>query len=43
MAPEYAQREYGVILVESEGDGVWNLDIPATERLRGQMRTAAAD
>ena len=40
---EHAEREYGVVLVESEGDGAWTLDLPATENLREQMRTAAAD
>ena len=40
---EYAEREYGVVLVESVGDGVWDLDVPATEHLRGRMRTATAD
>ena len=40
---EHAEREYGVVLVESEGPGAWALDIQATEHLRGQMRTTAAD
>ena len=40
---EHAQHEYGVVLVESEGDGAWTLDLPATENLREQMLTAAAD
>ena len=40
---EHAQHEYGVVLVESEGDGAWTLDHPATENLREQMLAAAAD
>ena len=40
---EHAEREYGVVLVELESDGAWTLDVPATENLREQMRTAAAD
>ena len=40
---EHAEREYGVVLVESEGPGAWALDLQATEQLRGQMRTTAAD
>ena len=40
---EHAQHEYGVVLVESEGDGAWTLDLPATENLREQMLAAAAD
>ena len=43
VTPEHAKREYGVVLAESEGDGVWGLDVPATKRLRGRMRAAAAD
>ena len=43
VTPEHAQHEYGVVLVELEDDGVWALDLPATEHLRGQMRTAAVD
>ena len=43
VAPEHAQREYGVVLVESESDGVWAIDASATEHLRVRMHTAAAD
>ena len=43
VTPEHAEREYGMVLVESEGDGVWRLDVPATEHLRGRLRAAAAD
>ena len=39
----HAEREYGVVLVKSEGAGAWTLDLPATERLREQMRTAPAN
>ena len=40
---EHAEREYGVVLVESEDAGAWTLDLPATEHLREQMRSAVAD
>ena len=43
VTPEHAQHEYGVVLVELEDTGAWTLDVPATENLREQMRTAAAD
>ena len=43
VTPEHAEREYGVVIVESGDDGARVLDLPATERLRGQMRAAAAD
>ena len=43
VTPEHAEREYGVVIVESGGDGARVLDLPAIERLRGQMRAAAAD
>ena len=41
---EHAEREYGVVLVGIRGCiCAWTLDLPATEHLREQMRTAAAD
>ena len=43
MTPEHAQREYGVVLEESEGPGAWTLDVSATERLHGRMRAEVAD
>ena len=43
VTPEHAEREYGVVLVESEDAGEWSLDLSATENLREQLRTAAAD
>ena len=43
VTPEHAEREYGVVLVESEDPGEWSLDLTATENLREQLRTAAAD
>ena len=42
VTPEHAEREYGVVLVESEDHGEWSLDPSATENLREQLRTAAA-
>ena len=43
VTPAYARREYGVVVVETEGPGVWSLDLSATGSLREQMRTVAAD
>ena len=43
VTPEHAEREYGVVLVEPEDSGGWSLDLSATENLREQLRTAAAD
>ena len=38
----HAEREYGVVLAAAGTPGAWTLDLPATERLRGRMRAAAA-
>ena len=43
VTPAHAQREYGVVLVDSEEPGVRTLDLAATEQLRERMRTVAAD
>ena len=43
VTPAGARREYGVVVVETEGPGAWRLDLAATGSLRGRMRTAAAD
>ena len=42
VTPEHAEREYGVVLARSEDAGTWNLDLPATHRLREELREAAA-
>ena len=42
VTPEHAEREYGVVLARSKDAGTWNLDLPATRRLRGQLRTGTA-
>ena len=43
VTPAYARREYGVVVVETEGPGAWRLDLSATRNLREQIRTTAAD
>ena len=40
---EHAEREYGVVLAESADPRAWTLDLPATRRLREQLRIAEAD
>ena len=40
---EHAEHAYGVVLVQSGGPGAWTLDLPATGRLREEMRTATSE
>ena len=43
VTPEHAEREYGVVVTRRDGvnDAAWTLDLPATRRLRAELRTAA--
>ena len=43
VTPEHAERAYGVVLaVDEEAGGAWTLDLPATRRLRSDLRTTVA-